>query len=328
VQRIQVMNRNDVAHRPVFVAELLSFLRPRDGRDYADCTCGHGHFAERLAQCLGSNGRLLCLDISKQAVAASSERLARFGSRCVVLRASYVDLGDVAARAGVGPFAGIIVDAGCLSREQLMDPALGLSFMVDGELYMRLSPDLPGPTARELIATLSARELAHLFREAGESARAARTIASAINRARSQAPVTRTTQLARIVEEAVDAAGLRRGTRHPATRVFLGLRNTVTQELPALAEGIRASVSCLRERGRLCVLSYFGTEHALVRQTLRDLERGCTCPPAMPVCRCGKQSLVRHIVRRPLLPSAREVAANESARSARLHVVERTTAPM
>jgi len=209
-----------------------------------------------------------------------------------------------------------------------MNPALGLSFRVDGELDMKLDRSAPGPTARELVATLSGRELAAMFRGAGESARTARVIASAVEQARARAPLTRTTELAQVVENAVDAAGLRRGTRHPATRVFLSLRNAVNRELPTLEEGIHAAVASLREGGRLCVLSYFGTEHALVRQTCRALEHRCTCPPGLPVCACGRESLIRHVVRDPLSPSAREVDANESARSARLHVVERTTAPM
>lgn len=322
------MNPNESAHRPVFVAETLSFLNPKDGGDYVDCSCGHGHFAERLAQCSGPTGRLLCLDIDADAVAATSSRLTGFGDRCRVLRGSYVDLPAIAAESGFSLFDGIVIDAGCTSREQLMNPALGLSFRVDGELNMKLSSSVPGPTARELIATLSGRELAAMFRAAGESARTARVIASAVERARARAPLTRTTELAQIVEDAVDAVGLRRGTRHPATRVFLALRNAVNRELPTLEQGIHAAVASLREGGRLCVLSYYGTEHALVRQTCRALESRCTCPPGLPVCACGKESLIRRIVRDPLSPSAREVDANESARSARLHAIERTTTPM
>jgi len=322
------MEPNEAAHRPVLVAEVLSFLDPRVGARYADCSAGHGYFAERLAQCIGPTGRLLCLDVDTDAVEATSHRLARFGDRCTVVRRSYVGLPEIAAELGLGRLDGIVIDAGCVSREQLMNPALGLSFRVEGELNMKLNPDAPGPTARELVASLSTGELAAMFRAAGESPRTARLVASAIERARTRRPITTTTELARIVEEAVDAARLRRGDRHPATRVFLGLRNAVNQELPTLEQGVHAAVRALDEGGRLCVLTYFGTEHALCRQTLRALERGCTCPPSLPVWGCGRQPLVRRIVRDPLSPSPREVRSNESARSARLHAVERTAAPV
>ncbi|MBM3498478.1 MAG: 16S rRNA (cytosine(1402)-N(4))-methyltransferase RsmH [Armatimonadetes bacterium] len=322
------MNPSDTAHRPVLVAEVLSFLAPAGRDHFADCSCGHGHFSERLAQCLPADARLLCLDIDAEAVAATTRRLARFGEQCVVVRGSYVDLPDLAAGVGLGPFGGIVIDAGCFSREQIMSPDLGLSFSVDGELNMKLDPQQPGPTARDLIATLSARELAALFREAGESPRTARLVASAIERARASEPLTRTVQLARVIEQAVDAAHLRRGERHPATRPFAGLRQAVNRELPTLEQGIEAAVRSLRPGGRLCLLSYYGTEHALVRRKSRALERGCICPPDLPVCGCGRQSLLRRLLRDPLPPAPREVRANDSARSARLHVLERTAALM
>jgi 16S rRNA (cytosine1402-N4)-methyltransferase len=191
---------------------------------------------------------------------------------------------------------------------------------------MKLSPDLPGPTAAELVNTLPVADLARLFRDAGESSRTARAMASAIGTARAQAPVTRSVHLAGIIARAVLSGGTRRGTSHPATRAFLALRAAVTGELTVLQQGLQAAVGCLAEHGRLCVLTYYGTEHALVRQEFRSLARGCTCPPELPVCGCGRQPLVRQLTPRPLSPSAREVARNESARSARLSVCERLAA--
>lgn len=308
------------------VAELLSFLRPTPGGHYADASCGHGHFAERLVQCLLPDGRLLCVDVDYEAITATTRRLARFGRSCVVCRGSYSDLASLAAEAGLGPFAGIVIDGGCVSREQLMNPALGLSFQVDGELNMKLRPELPGPTAREIIATLSVRELSKLFQGAGESPVMARRFAMAIAHARSRRPITRTKELAAIVEEAARASPFRRGKRHPATRVFLALRAAVNQELPTLEQGLHAAVACLAPYGRLCVLTYYGDEHALVRRSFATMERGCVCPPGLPVCSCGREPSVRRLLHTPLSPSPREVSANDSARSARLHVVERLPA--
>ncbi|MGQ9730850.1 MAG: 16S rRNA (cytosine(1402)-N(4))-methyltransferase, partial [Candidatus Zipacnadales bacterium] len=170
----------------------------------------------------------------------------------------------------------------------------------------------------------SEQELVRLFRGAGESSRTARVIAAAITAARRQTPLLRTGQLARVVEEAVDRAHLRRGTSHPATRVFLALRNRVSNALPILKEGIRAAAQALCPAGRLCIISYFGSEHALVKKTLRELERGCVCPPRLPICGCGRKPVIRLLVEKALSPSFCEVARNESARSARLHVARRT----
>ena len=85
------MNRSETAHRPILVAELLAFLAPRSEGHYADCSCGHGYFAERLAQSIPPGGRLLCIDINAEAVEATTRRLARFGERCAVVRGSYAE---------------------------------------------------------------------------------------------------------------------------------------------------------------------------------------------------------------------------------------------
>jgi len=319
--------RNDVVHRPCLLAETLSFLALRDGGAYGDLTVGHGSMASALLQACGPSGRLLALDIDPVAVETAGQRLAPFGNRCRVIHGSYEDLVELAQQAGFRELDAIVLDAGGVSAEQLRDPGRGLSFAVPAPLSMRLDPSRTGPSAADLVNTLSPAELAQLFRTAGESARAARRVALAIVSAREQAPITETTQLARLVERAMGFTGTRRGHVHPATRVFLGLRLAVTQELPALQRGIGQAVECLRPNGRLVVLSYHGLEHRLVRQLLRDLEHGCICPPGLPVCGCGRQPKVRRLLAKPLSPSAREVAHNPSARSARLHCVVRSSAP-
>jgi len=321
-------NRNEAAHRPCLLPETLSFLAPRVGGVYADLTVGHGYFASALLEASGPSGRLLALDLDPVAVEAARERLAPFGERCRVIHGSYEDLAELANQAGFREFEGIVIDAGGISTEQLHDPDRGLSFLVPGPLSMRLDPTRPGPSAADLVNTLSPTELARLFKFAGESPQAARKIASAIASARAQAPITETTQLAHVVELAVGAHGLARGHSHPATRVFLGLRLAVSHELEALGKGLEESVRRLAVGGRLVCLSYHGLEHRLVRQAFRQWERGCICPPGLPVCGCGRQTLIRRLLSKPLSPSAREVAYNPSARSARLHAAARTAAPM
>lgn len=322
------MERNETAHRTVLLAETISFLSPRDGAEYGDLTVGHGFGGEALIEACGPSGRLLALDVDPVAVEASRRRLARFGGRCRVVQGSYADLGAIAAGAGFGPFDGLVIDAGGVSREQLMDREKGLSFQVNGELDMRLNPVAENPSARDLVATMPERELAALFRTAGETSRRARSISRAICRRREVEPITTTTELAELVEHAVGRrAGPPRAT-HEATKVFLGLRLAVNREMETLEAGIREAVACLSPGGRLALLTYHGLEHGLARGLLRDMEGGCTCPPDLPVCGCGHQPLITRNLRKPLTPSAAEVRANPSARSARLHVATRTSAPM
>ncbi len=319
--------RDDDAHRPCLLPETLAFLAPRDGGVYADLTVGRGYMASALLEACGPTGQLLALDVDPVAVEAARERLARFGNRCRVVRGSYENLPELADEAGFEEFDGIVIDAGGVSTEQLRDPERGLSFLIPGPLSMRLDPSRPGPSAADLVNTLSPTELSRLFKHAGESSRVARAIASAIASARAATPITETTELARVIERAVGAQGGARGQAHPATRAFLGLRLAVTQELEALERGLEQSVGRLKNGGRLVTLSYHGLEHRLVRQAFRRMERGCTCPPGLPICGCGHRPVIRILTAKPLSPSAREVAYNPSARSARLHAAARTSAP-
>jgi len=68
------------------------------------------------------------------------------------------------------------------------------------------------------------------------------------------------------------------------------------------------------------VISFHSLEDRLVKRFMRDLERGCDCPPDFPVCVCGKQPQLRSATRKAIRPSARETAANPRSSSARLRV--------
>lgn len=322
------METNDRRHKPVLLAEVISCLAPCPGGVYADLTVGHGYMAEAILEASRPSGRLFALDIDTHAVEGAQRRLSRFGERFQVQHGSYAQLGELVSAAGLGQLDGALLDAGGISREQLTDARRGFGFGADGDLDMRLDQTQPGPTAKTLVNTLPPSELTGLFRWAGESMRPARAIAKAIVEARSQTPFDTTTQLADTVEKAVRQSGVRRGVGHPATRVFLGLRLRVNDELETLEQGLWEAVKCLRPGGPFAVLSYHGLEHRLVRTVLRDMERRCTCPPGLPICRCDQQPLVRRMIRGPVSPSPREMRANRSARSAKLNAVIRTSVPM
>jgi 16S rRNA (cytosine1402-N4)-methyltransferase len=182
-----------------------------------------------------------------------------------------------------------------------------------------------GVPAAELLATLDANELTALFRRYGEEPFAPR-IARAIVAERAQTPVTTAEGLAALVERVVPRTPPGRRRVHPATRVFQALRIAVNEELDALEDGLRAALDLLRPGGRLVVLSYHSLEDRIVKQFMREEQRGCVCPPRVPVCVCGRNPRLRLVTRPSLTPTDAEVAANPRARSARLRAAERVAA--
>jgi 16S rRNA (cytosine1402-N4)-methyltransferase len=182
-----------------------------------------------------------------------------------------------------------------------------------------------GVPAAELLETLSADELAALFRRYGEEPSAWK-IAKAVVAARSTHPVLTAEELASIVERTIPENPRVRRRTHPATRVFQALRIAVNEELDALEDGLAAAVDLLRPGGRIVVLSYHSLEDRIVKRFLAAERRGCTCPPEVPVCVCGKAPRLRLVTRPSMTPTEDEITANPRARSARLRAAERLAA--
>lgn len=300
-------------HIPVLHDEVLAGLLIRPGGRYVDATLGAGGHAAGILDASAPDGRLLGLDADPQAVSFARERLQAYGDRAILEVGNFRHLGKLAHSRGFDGVDGVLLDLGISSR-QLADAKRGFSFNAQGPLDMRLNPG-QGRTAADLVNTLSETALADLLWEYGEE-RHSRRIARAIVAAR---PIETTGQLAELVAKRVG----HREKIHPATRTFQALRIATNEELAALSESLPQSRDLLRAGGRLAVISFHSLEDRIVKQFFRHESRDCICPPEMPVCTCEHQATLRVITRKPLRPSAAELAENPRSRSARLRLAER-----
>ena len=299
-------------------------LSPAPGSLQIDATVGGGGHTERILEAANPDGRLLGLDADRAAIARVARRLRpRFGDRLTLRRANFRDLARVAPAAGFSAVDGCLFDLG-LSSNQLADRSRGFGFRAGGPLDMRYD-DRRGVPAAELLASLNVAELQGLLRRYGEEPFAGR-IARAIVHARDAGPIRTAEGLAALVERVAPGRAPGRRRIHPATRVFQALRIAVNEELDALDAGLRAAVELLRPGGRLVVLSYHSLEDRIVKRFLQAERLGCTCPPELPVCVCGRAPRLRLVTPRGITPGAIELAANPRARSARLRAAERIAA--
>ena len=115
-----------------------------------------------------------------------------------------------------------------------------------------------------------------------------------------------------------------REKQHPAKRSFQAIRIAVNGELDELPPMLSAAVEGLRPGGRLAVITFHSLEDRIVKQTLRDLATGCTCPPEFPVCVCGCKPKLTLVSRKPVTAGEEELSRNPRARSAKLRLAERT----
>ena len=308
----------EYTHKPVLLAPCIEALRIRPDGVYVDGTLGRAGHSMEIARRL-TTGRLICIDRDMAAIDAAKERLAPYLDRVTLVYSNFSELGGVLREAGVAGADGMLFDLG-VSSPQLDDGARGFSYMQDAPLDMRMDTSAP-LTAYEVVNTWSGEELRRILWEYGEE-RYAPAIARAIVWARETAPVATTLELVEIIKSAMPPAALRE-KQHPAKRSFQAIRIAVNGELDALPPMLQSAVDGLNPGGRLAVITFHSLEDRIVKQTLRDLAKGCTCPPEFPVCVCGNKPKIRLVTRKPIVADGTELADNPRARSAKLRVAEK-----
>jgi 16S rRNA (cytosine1402-N4)-methyltransferase len=306
-------------HVPVLANEVRASLDVHPGDTVVDATFGAGGHAGLLAADLRGRGKLIAIDRDPTARTYFErfEKHARIQAR--LLRGDFGVVLPQLAENGVRADA-ILLDLG-VSSMQLDRPERGFSYSVDAPLDMRMDTS-QALSAVEVVNDWSERDLVTIFRRYGEE-RYAKQIARAIVRRRKDQRFERTGDLVDTIKSALPAPA-RFGEGHPAKRVFQALRIAVNDELGSLEAALPAALEMLRPGGRLAVISFHSLEDRIVKQFLRDKERGCTCPPDFPVCVCGHEPELRAIERRPVKPGAAEVDANPRAASARLRAAVKT----
>jgi 16S rRNA (cytosine1402-N4)-methyltransferase len=301
-------------HQPVLLEEAIASLNIRRDGVYLDGTFGRGGHSRALLARLTEQGRLLALDKDPQAVAAGREALGE-DPRFTLVQGNFADMDQWVHGWGVsGALDGILLDLG-VSSPQLDEPERGFSFMEDGPLDMRMDPT-QGASAAEWLAEASERELSRVFWEFGEE-RHARRIARSIVMARERQSMTRTSQLAELIEKTVG----RRERKHPATRCFQAIRIHINNELADLARGLGSSIEQLRPGGRLVAISFHSLEDRLVKRTIREAARPGQVRRNIPEDPGWKPRL--RPVGKAVRPSEHETSVNPRARSAVMRVAEK-----
>ncbi len=309
----------DYGHRPVLLAECLEALCIRPDGVYVDGTLGRGGHSIEILRRL-TTGRLIGIDRDMAAIDAARERLGEFGDRFTPVHANFSRLEDVLREAGVDKADGMLFDLG-VSSPQLDQPERGFSYMHDAPLDMRMDRSAP-LTAREVVNGWSYEELRRILYEYGEE-RYAPQIARAIVKRREERSIETTLELAETVRSAMPPQALRE-KQHPAKRAFQAVRIAVNGELDELPPMLEAAVRGLKPGGRLAVITFHSLEDRIVKQTMRELATGCTCPPQFPVCVCGKKPKLELVNRKPITAGEAELTENPRARSAKLRVARRT----
>jgi 16S rRNA (cytosine1402-N4)-methyltransferase len=307
-------------HVPVLLSAMLAHLRPRDGGLYIDGTFGAGGYTRALLE--AAHCQVIAIDRDPNAIAAGAALKQQYGGRLALAEGRFGDMERIIHELTQSEADGVVLDVG-VSSTQLDAAERGFSFQTDGPLDMRMAGH--GPSAADLVNSLSEKELSDLLFQLGEERRS-RAIARAIVSARRQQLITRTRLLADLISRVF--GGRRIDGKHPATRTFQALRIAVNDELGELARGLAAGERLLKPGGRLVVVTFHSLEDRIVKRFLaaragsrksesRHRPENVDVPPPS----------FQIVNQKPLSPSEEEIAANPRARSAKLRAGERTWAP-
>lgn len=301
-------------HVPVLLGPLLAAVAPVAGV-WLDGTLGAGGYARGLLD--AGAAQVIGIDRDPLALEMAREWAAPYGTRMRLVLGTF---GRLDEHAGT-PLEGVVLDLG-VSSMQLDRAERGFSFAKDGPLDMRMSQE--GPSAADLVNTTDEGALADILFHYGEE-RAARRIARAITRARMDAPIETTLQLAGIVSSCLPRP--KPGQSHPATRSFQAIRIAVNAEFHELVDGLEAAERALKPGGMLAVVTFHSLEDRIVKRFMQLRSgRGGQGSRHAPLI-APEPARFAPVTRRAVGADAAELAANPRARSALLRVARRTDAP-
>ncbi|HAU84275.1 MAG TPA: 16S rRNA (cytosine(1402)-N(4))-methyltransferase [Lachnospiraceae bacterium] len=306
-------------HISVLLNETVDNLNVREGKIYVDGTLGGGGHSYEILKRMNGNGRLIGIDQDAAAIEAAGERLSEFKDAVTIVRDNYCNMKQALNNLGIDKVDGIVLDLG-VSSYQLDTIERGFSYREDASLDMRMD-QRQLQTAKDIVNQYSEMELFKIIRDYGED-KFAKNIAKHIVRARQEKEIETTLELAEIIKGAIPMK-IRATGGHPAKRTFQAIRIELNHELDVLRNTLDDMMELLNEDGRLCIITFHSLEDRIVKNSFRDAENPCVCPPNFPVCVCGKKPKGRVISRKPILPSEEELEINKRSKSAKLRVFER-----
>ncbi|RPE71933.1 16S rRNA (cytosine1402-N4)-methyltransferase [Pacificibacter maritimus] len=303
----------DAPHVPVLLRPLLRHCAPVSGR-WLDGTFGAGGYTKGLIE----EGAELVYGVDRDPLAhdLASHWIDDYNGKIKLVLGTFGKMDEYAQ-----DLDGVVLDLG-VSSMQLDLAERGFSFMKDGPLDMRMSQD--GQSAADFVNSADEEEIASVLFHYGEE-KQSRKIAKAIVMDRAQKePFTTTLQLAGLIERILPRK--KPGQSHPATRTFQAIRIAINDEFGQLIEGLEAAERALKPGGKLAVVTFHSLEDRVVKRFLQERSStgggGSRYAPVMAEKTPAFEKLSKAIG-----PDEDELEHNPRARSARLRVAQRTSAP-
>jgi 16S rRNA (cytosine1402-N4)-methyltransferase len=310
----------DGFHIPVLLDKVLKYMGPKQGDIVFDGTLGGaGHTAE-IIKAIAPTGKVIGVDLHSQTLSTAANRLGSLAAYMIPVNDNFANIRQILRRLGIQEVDGILLDLG-LSSFLIDSSGRGFSYRRDEDLDMRFSvrQDL---TAADVVNGYSREKLEQVFTRYGEE-RFSRRIAGNIEKRRKHGDIRTTGELAGIIKDSIPPGSYGRRRGDPAKRIFQAIRIEVNRELENLEKAIEDGFQVLKSGGRMVIISYHSLEDRMVKTMFKEFEGICTCPPGLPVCRCGAKKRAETLARRAVMADDSEIKENPRSGSARLRALKK-----
>lgn len=306
---------DNIYHIPALLSETVNGLAIQSNGTYIDVTFGGGGHSRAILKQLGRNGRLLSFDQDMDAYQnmVDNKLIDITDPRWQFVHANFRYLKNFLRYYDAIPVDGIVADLG-VSFHHFDTSERGFSFRFSGPLDMRMNRDAR-LTAADIVNTYTAEQLSDVFYLYGEL-RNARQITKAVIKQRTQSAILTTEQLSTLLAPFFG----RDKEKKDLAKVFQALRIEVNDEMAALKEMLVASLTVLKNGGRMAILTYHSLEDRIVKNFLKTgniegrLEKDFYGNPLTPFLPVNNKVITA---------SEEEVERNPRARSAKLRIAEK-----
>lgn len=304
-------------HTPVMLNECIEGLNINPDGIYVDGTLGGAGHSKEIAKRLSKKGMLIGIDRDEEALKAAKENLKEF-SNVKYVHGNHDEIKEILEEFNIDKVDGILLDLG-VSSYQLDERNRGFSYLGSNELDMRMD-QTQSLTAKDVVNNYDEEKLANIIFEYGEE-KFSRNIARNICKYRAEKVIETTDELVKIIEESIPKSKQKDG--HPAKRTFQAIRIEVNNEIKPLFNTIENCIDCLKDGGRLCVITFHSLEDRAVKKAYIEAKGKCTCPKDLPYCVCGAKSLGEIITKKPIVATKEELERNSRSKSAKLRIFEK-----
>ena len=294
-------------HNPVLLTESVNGLNIKENGVYVDVTFGGGGHSKEILRRLGKEGKLYAFDQDEDALANAIE-----DERFTLINENFKFLRQFLKFYGILKVDGILADFG-VSSHQFNKAERGFSIRFDADLDMRMSKNNKH-SAYDVINSYSQENLTKVLFDYGELRNAA-AISKTIVNERVETPIKTTNQLKAVLQRFLP----KMKENKILAQIYQAVRIEVNQEIQVLKDFLLQTPEMLDKGGRLSLMSYHSLEDRLVKRFIRDgrfegeAEKDFYGNTNVPLKKVGGL----------IVPSAKEIAKNNRARSAKLRIAER-----